>query len=69
MAAIGLHLDKLLSEGCSHFRTAHYLAKSVKTGKLGCQLNRVRQIIKEIRYLKELSNSDQYSFSNTLLLL
>ncbi len=36
MAAIGLHLDNLLSEGSSHFRTAHHLAESVRTGTLGC---------------------------------
>ncbi len=48
MAAIGLHLDNLLSEGFSHFRMARHLAKSVKTGNLGFQLNRVCQIIKEI---------------------
>ncbi len=36
MAAIGLHLVNLMSEGSSHFRTAHHLAESVRTGTLGC---------------------------------
>ncbi len=73
MAAVGLHLDNLLSEGFSHIRTAHLLPQSVKTGKLGCHLNRVCQIMKDPgarltpitrRYQKVFSIFDQCSFSN-----
>ncbi len=63
------------TEGFKSLRKAHHLAKSVKTGKLGCQLNRVCQIIKEFaqgarltpitgRYLKVFSKFDECSFSN-----
>ncbi len=49
MAAIGLHLDNLLLDGFSHFKTAHHLTSlELETEKLGCQLYRGCQIIKEI---------------------
>ncbi len=54
--------------GLQSFQNSSLSCKVSEIWKVRLPVKQVRQIIKEIRYLKELSNSDQYSFSSMLKL-